>query len=528
MKNFATYILFTGILLASVNIWGQTNYTVPSGTATNGLTNPFGTDYNDSRYQYTITKAELTAVGMSANSVITAIAYNVSTSQTHVMNGLTISMKHTTVTNPSSYETGLTQVYTGNKAMSATSWQVLTFQNNFVWNGTDNLLIQVCFDNTSKAANTVQVSYRAPGGNRAIFERSNTAGAVGCNLSSVTTSANIPITRFTVAPVPVATLSNYAVSGTLSTGFANRIGANATPKFTLSGNVASNAVQIELNTASDFSGTAYTTTINDGSTYTASTLYDFWTTQTLPAGDRTYFVRARLSNDAGSIWGPWTTQLWPYSYYSSTPYIEEGWYYTTQEQFNTGTVQENTYDFISVQNNESSYPDDDYFILDEGAFSINAGTGDGVRENGTWYSTQTYMTIGWQNNCNGNAAIYNGFPFVVNIPQAALIKNTNFSVVATTDCPCEDQTKALRLIFDAHDVDDGATLTSANVLSLTVPARTTANQVFLYNATWTNDTRYVLTPVTNILQAIVNRAGWSAGHTFNLMGRWDAGYSAGS
>ena len=106
-----------------------------------------------------------------------------------------------------------------------------------------------------------------------------------------------------------ATLLNYSEDPLLSTGFAHRRGASINPKFTIESTSGFNAVQFELNEASDFTGTALVSTISDGTSYNASTPYDFWTTEDL-TGDRTYFVRVRVSSDGGTSWGSWSTQLW--------------------------------------------------------------------------------------------------------------------------------------------------------------------------------------------------------------------------
>ncbi len=530
MKNYYLLAIVVIFLSLQVKLFGQTYHIVGTQSA-NNLSNPFPTEFNDSRYQYILTAAELTASGLVANNSILAIAYNITTTRTHVMNGLTISMKHTSANTLSSFDNvGFTQVYTGNNAMSTTGWIDLTFQNNFVWNGTDNILIQVCYDNTTNAGsgNNVLVTYRGTGSNRAVYERSNSTGASGCGLTTSSTSVNVPITRFFVEPGLKPVFQNYSQSPSLTTSFAHRRCASEKPKFTIKSNTSFNAIQIELNTLANFSGTAITSTISNGTTYNANTSYDFWTTTALPAGDRTYFVRARLSTDGGSTWGVWSTQLWPYSFYATTPYPKEGWYYTTQEQFQSGVVQESLYNFTSIENNSTSYPDDDYIQLNEGVFSINASNGDAVYENGTFYPSVNYMTIGWQNNCNGNAAIYNGFPFTVNIPKNALLNSADFSVVATNACVCESQNVPLYLIFDAHDADNGPPLTATNTTSTTTPTRTTAKETFLYNSNWTNDTRYTLTTVKPILQSIINRSGWNAGNTFNLLGRWNNSYSPGS
>lgn len=321
------------------------------------------------------------------------------------------------------------------------------------------------------------------------------------------------------------TLLNYSEDPLFSTSFAHRRGASINPKFTIEATAGFNTVQFELNHASDFTGTALVSTISDGNNYTANTPYDFWTTEDL-TGDRTYFVRARVSSDGGTNWGAWSTQFWPYSYYPATIYEEEGWYYTTEEQFQTGTVQETNFDFLEILDNATAYPDDDFMRVNEGSYVVNATSNDGVFESGTWYPNPTYMTIGYQNDCNGNAAIYNGFPFTLNVPQGANILTNQFSVVATTECICENQSVVTPLIFDGHDLDNGPALNATNVTSLA--DRTTAQQNITLNTAWTNGTRYTLLSNTSILQEVVDRAGWNDGNNFNLLARWDNAYTPGS
>lgn len=322
-----------------------------------------------------------------------------------------------------------------------------------------------------------------------------------------------------------ATLLNYSADAVLSTGFAHRRGSSINPKFTIEATAGFNAVQFELNHSSNFTGTSLVSTISDGTNYNANTPYDFWTTEDL-TGDRTYFVRVRVSSDGGTTWGSWSTQLWPYSYYSATSYEEEGWYFTTAEQFETGAVQETNYDFLAILDNTTSYPDDDFMQVNEGSYVVNTSIDDGVYENGTWYPSPSYMTIGYQNDCNGNDPIYNGFPFILNIPQGANILTNEFSVVATNACFCENQSVVTPLIFDGHDLDNGPALNATNVTSLT--DRTAAQEDITLNTTWTNDVRYTLLSNTAILQEVIDRAGWNDGNNFNLLARWDNAYTPSS
>lgn len=326
------------------------------------------------------------------------------------------------------------------------------------------------------------------------------------------------------APAPTTTLSNYAANPNRSTTFAHRVGSSQSPKFTLSTNVGFNAVQIEVNTRADFTGTGLISSYTNPAFWSPSVLYDF-ITATIIFTERTYYVRARTSSDGGANWGAWTSTLWPYSLFVGLPYSQEGWYYTTGEQFLTGVTQESTYNFTNVVTNTAA-PDLGTISLNPGLSSFNALTTDGVRENGVWSPGNNFMSIGWQNNCNGNAAIYNAFPFEVNIPQGAFISGADFSVVSTTDCACQNQNVNMSLVFDAERSDNAPVPTLTSVADLT--NRTVANQPILYLGGWANNTRYSMLAPVNILQEIINRPGWVSGNNFNLFARWDLAVTPGA
>ncbi len=436
-------------------------------------------------------------------------------------------MKHTTLANVLTNGLGTSGWTTVKNAfayqaqsLTDDSWNAIVFDNNFVWNGTDNLAVQVCWSQSSAWSNSGIVKH-CNLNNSLRSTRDDNSGSL-CGTNPTSTTSQKPNARFKYSTKPE--FSNISSNPSLSTSFAHRKGANDMPKFTIKSSSNFNAVQIELNTKSNFTGTAFVSTITDGTTYNGNSLYDFWTTTALTGVNQTYFARCRVSSNGGTTYGSWTTDLWPYSYFPGIPYEEEGWYYTTGEQFSTGTVQELTYNNISV--NSTPLPDNGNITLNQGAFNINATSGDAILENGTFYSSVNYMTVGWQNNCNGNSAIFNGFPFTVNIPKNGLIQSAIFSVVATDACACESQSVHLYLIADAHSSDNAPSITSTNIKALTV--RTTAQKVIDYTSNWSNNTRYDFTSVDNILQEIVNRTGWSAGNNFNLLLRWNTAYSAGS
>lgn len=170
------------------------NVTVGSGTG-NTSTAPYGTYYMDERMQFILTKAELAAAGYtSANNIIRSLAFNVYSVSTQTMNGFTIKLRHTTAASFASSSflssTGMTTVYSGNVAVSATGWKTHTFTTPFNYNGTDNLLIEICWDNSSyttdsKVYATSTTSYNA------LYKKSDVSAGGICS----TTTGTLTYTR---------------------------------------------------------------------------------------------------------------------------------------------------------------------------------------------------------------------------------------------------------------------------------------------------------------------------------------------
>ena len=131
---------------------GQT-FTIGSGsTTTNSTTDsPYGTYYMDDRTQFLYTASEIIAAGGNAGS-ISAVAFNSATLPSLPMGSFKISIGTTSATSiaggyaPATLE----QVYGPvTNTVSSLGWTTYTFNTPFLWNGTDNLVIDVCFDNSS-------------------------------------------------------------------------------------------------------------------------------------------------------------------------------------------------------------------------------------------------------------------------------------------------------------------------------------------------------------------------------------------
>lgn len=131
-----------------------------------------------------------------------------------------------------------------------------------------------------------------------------------------------------------------------------------------------NRFQLELNSASDFSGTAYTQTFSG--TYSSGTPYTLNANSLSPGLPGTdgvvYYVRMRASDNGGAVWGNWSTGTWTFTYASSGGV---NWFQTTDEQFdndtllNTQTTGSDSVELISFTGDPSVDFDeggtDDYF-----------------------------------------------------------------------------------------------------------------------------------------------------------------------
>jgi hypothetical protein len=176
-----------------------TSNTVTVGSGTGTTNTPYGTYYMDEKVQYIITKAELTSAGYSpSNNILKSLAFNVASASTQMMNGFTIKLKHTTATSFGSTSflsnTGMTTVYSANTSASA-GWKTHAFTTPFTYNGTDNLLVEICFDNSAYTTDS-KVYYSTATSYNTLYLRSDVSAGGTCNNTTGTRSYNRPNMRF--------------------------------------------------------------------------------------------------------------------------------------------------------------------------------------------------------------------------------------------------------------------------------------------------------------------------------------------
>ncbi len=131
-------------------ILSQTTACLGTGTVAMGsASGPFNTYWYGNRTNLLYLASEIMANQGAAGS-ITKIGFQISVVGGQAMNGLNIKMQNTTLTALTGFtSTGWTTVYSGTYTVPGTGWQYIDLTTPYVWNGTSNLLVEICFENTS-------------------------------------------------------------------------------------------------------------------------------------------------------------------------------------------------------------------------------------------------------------------------------------------------------------------------------------------------------------------------------------------
>lgn len=137
---------------------------IGTGTSATGTSeaSPINVWYQSLHGQAVYTAAELNAAGIVGLVNINQIGFNIVALPTKTMPNFVVRMKHTTATNVASWvdNSSLTTVYTNASYLpTATGYNMLTLSTPFLWNGTDNLLIDTAFGLIGSYASTGTVQY---------------------------------------------------------------------------------------------------------------------------------------------------------------------------------------------------------------------------------------------------------------------------------------------------------------------------------------------------------------------------------
>jgi hypothetical protein len=134
-----------------------------SGTSTTDYSNasPINIFYKSLHGQSVYTKAELHSAGISGPINITQIGFDVVTLPNLALPSFIVRMKHTSDTDVTNWQSAddMQTVYGPLTYAPATGWDMLTLSTPFLWNGTDNIVIDTAFDRVAEFSSSGTVHY---------------------------------------------------------------------------------------------------------------------------------------------------------------------------------------------------------------------------------------------------------------------------------------------------------------------------------------------------------------------------------
>jgi hypothetical protein len=153
----------------------------------------------DGRTQLLFTSTEILAAGGSGNKAISRIAFNIISADPAAMNGFSIKFQHTALTSLTGFvTTGWSNAYSGTYTVPGTGWRYIDLQAPyFVYNGTSNLLVEVCYDNSAYTAYSPVNSTTIAGMTWGYY----TDNSTGCTMAGGAAQASRPNTCLTFIPV---------------------------------------------------------------------------------------------------------------------------------------------------------------------------------------------------------------------------------------------------------------------------------------------------------------------------------------
>ncbi|MCX6166351.1 MAG: T9SS type A sorting domain-containing protein [Ignavibacteriae bacterium] len=127
------------------------------------------------------------------NGYINRIGFNVITMGGPAMNGFTVKMQNTSATSITGWvTTGFATCYSGTYTVSGTGWQYIDMTSPLVYNGSSNLLIEICYDNSSYTSYS-PVYATASSGTTWGYYTDNTTGCTMTSGAAQTSRPNISL-----------------------------------------------------------------------------------------------------------------------------------------------------------------------------------------------------------------------------------------------------------------------------------------------------------------------------------------------
>ncbi len=191
------------------------NVCIGSGSVSSNF--PFTTYWEDGRTDLLYLASEITGAG-GYPAYINKIAFNVISVGGPAMNGFNIKMQTTSATSLTAFtNTGWTIVYNGVHTVTNPGWDTIGLtQPYFAWDGTSNLLVEVCYNNAAWTSYSPVYASTTTANMMAAYATDLPSGD-GCTAAWTATAYNYrPNTCFTITPL--LGVGNYSntIPGTYS------------------------------------------------------------------------------------------------------------------------------------------------------------------------------------------------------------------------------------------------------------------------------------------------------------------------
>jgi hypothetical protein len=181
-----------------VEIGPNTTGTVLISLPQPGQSVPYNYNSRSVHIQFVYTAAEMFAGGAISSSSIDSIGWYVLSQIDSALTGYTIKMKNTTASNVATYDgAGLTTVYNHDLPPGVdTGWYMIPFDAPFYWDGTSNILVDVCwgFNSGNSQSGTMKLFSTSTSNDERIFIKSNSVPT--CSTAPANAQAYKPFVRF--------------------------------------------------------------------------------------------------------------------------------------------------------------------------------------------------------------------------------------------------------------------------------------------------------------------------------------------
>ncbi len=196
--NISVTITADQVTSASGTYIQSSSGTITIGTGTSSWRYPLASSYDDTRTQTIYYSSEI-----GSARTLTSLALDVTTKPGQTLTNFTIRLKYT---NLSAYtidaweSTDWTTVYQADQAIPITGWTTFTFTTPFSYDGMQNLMVDICFNNSSSTSDG-KCRYSTPGGTRSIYYRTDSSYGDPLTWSGISSpipssSTNVPNIRF--------------------------------------------------------------------------------------------------------------------------------------------------------------------------------------------------------------------------------------------------------------------------------------------------------------------------------------------